>query len=185
MNPRIILVWFLTMLFAYESSAEPNIEVIDAYNLLTMGNGFIPFEQMTPSRRQQFALSDQCTVVSGPTPKFGFFGVSVDKVTSSIDLHKVDWSTVRYNNNPSIKEDSIEVIAECLGSCKSFEDADGKNWTTKLIAAGKQQSKKGSGEIMEKIFDKGHFYSLLISKRAVLEDAIELLSNACPLNTAS
>lgn len=183
MNPRIILVWFLTMLFAYECSAEPNIEVIDAYNLLMGGSRFVPFEQMGPSQRQQYALSDQCTVVSGPTPRFGFFGVSVEKVTSSIDLHKVDWSTVRYNNLP-IKEDSIEVIAECLGSCKSFEDTDGKNWTTKLIAAGKQNSKEGSGEVMEKLFDEGRFYSVLISKQAVLEDAITLLSNACPLNTA-
>jgi hypothetical protein len=75
-------------------------------------------------------------------------------------------------------------MAECLGSCKSFEDADGKNWTTKLIAAGKQNSKEGSGEVMEKLFDEGRFYSVLISKQAVLEDAITLLSNACPLNTA-
>lgn len=122
-------------------------------------------------------------MVSGPTPRFGFFGVSVEKVTSSIDLHKVDWSTVRFNNLP-IKEDSIEVIAECLGSCKSFEDADGKNWTTKMITAGKQKSKKGSGEIMEKLFEEGRFYSFVISKPAVLEEAVAVLSKACPLNTA-
>jgi len=178
LNPGIILVWLLSMLFAYESSAEPNIEVIDAYNRLTMGESYKPYEKL----KQQYAQSDQCTVVNGPGVRFRTFDVWIEGATTLINLRNVDWSTVRYRNLP-VKKDSIEVIAECLKPCRSYKDVDGNDWGTTLVAAAKQQGNEKAVETMGKFFDKGRFYATVIGKQATLEDAIAVLSNACPPDT--